>query len=173
MLNTLTIAQSLSKSGFKREQAEAIANVVADAAKKERGDLATKDFVRNQINVVRGEISDLRGDMNTLQGDINAKISDLRGDMHTLHGDTNAKISDLRGDMHTLHGDTSAKISDLRGEMHTLHGDTSAKISDLRGEMNSEISRLETRLIRWVVGTGIAVGALVGTAVTIGLSFVS
>ena len=155
MLNTLTIAQSLSKSGFKREQAEAIANVVADAAKKERGDLATKDFVRSQINVIRGEISDLRGDMNTLQGDINAKISDLRGDMNTLHGDTNAKISDLRG------------------EMHTLHGDTSAKISDLRGEMNSEISRLETRLIRWVVGTGIAVGALVGTAVTIGFSFVS
>ena len=133
MLNTLTIAQSLSKSGFKREQAEAIANVVADAAKNERGDLATKDFVRSQINVVRGE------------------ISDLRGEMHTLHGDTSAKISDLRGDMNTLRGDTNAKISDLRGE----------------------ISRLETRLIRWVVGTGIAVGALVGTAVTIGFSFVS
>ena len=114
MLNTLTIAQSLSKSGFKREQAEAIANVVADAAKKERGDLATKDFVRSQINIVRGEISDLRGDMNTLQGDTNAKISAVRG----------------------------------------------------------EISRLGTRLIRWVVGTGIAVGALAGTAVTIVFSFV-
>ena len=161
MLNTLTIAQSLSKSGFKREQAEAIANVVADAAKNERGDLATKDFVRSQINVVRGEISDLRGDMNTLHGDTNAKISDLRGDMNTLHGDTIAKISDLRGEMNSEIGTVRGEISDLRGDMNRETG-------TLRGE----ISRLETRLIRWVVGTGIAVGVLLGTAVTIGLSFV-
>ena len=50
MLNTLTIAQNLAESGFKREQAEAIANVVADAAKSERGDLASKEFVSSQIS---------------------------------------------------------------------------------------------------------------------------
>ncbi len=121
MLNTLTIARSLSKSGFKREQAEAIANVVADAAEKERGDLATKDFVRSQINTVRGEISDLRGDMNSEIGTVRGEISTVRGEISTVRG---------------------------------------------------EISRLETRLIRWVVGTGIAVGALAGTAVTIVLSFI-
>ena len=143
MLNTLTIARSLSKSGFKREQAEAIANVVADAVEKEHGNLATKDFVRSQINVVRSEISDLRGEMNSEIGAVRSEISDLRGEMNSEIGAVRSEISDLRGEM-------NSEISTVR----------------------SEISRLETRLIRWVVGTGIAVGALAGTAVTIVLSFI-
>ena len=76
MIDTLSIARKLSSSGVKREQAEAIADVVADAVDQQYGELATKDFVRNQISTVRGEVSDLRGDMNT-------QISDLRGDMNT------------------------------------------------------------------------------------------
>ena len=59
MLNTLTIAHNLTDSGFEREQAEAIANVVADVAKSEHGDLASKEFVRSQISAVRAEISKL------------------------------------------------------------------------------------------------------------------
>ena len=131
MINTLSIARKLSDSGVKREQAEAIADVVADAVNQRDENLATKDFVRNQISIVRGEISDLRGDMN-------AQISGLRGDM-------NAQISDLRGDM-----------SGLRGDM-----------SGLRGDMNAQISALETRLVRWIVATGLVVAGLLITVVTV------
>ena len=70
MINTLSIARKLWDSGVKREQAEAIADVVADAVNQQYENLATKDFVRNQISIVRSEISDLRADMN-------AKISTL------------------------------------------------------------------------------------------------
>ena len=124
MINTLSIARELSTSGVKREQAEAIANVVADAVSQRDGNLATKDFVRNQISIVRGDISDLRGD-------------------------TNAQISDLRGD-------TNAQINDLRGE-----------ISGLRGDTNAQISALETRLVRWIVATGLVVAGLLITVVTV------
>ncbi len=95
MIDTLSIARKLSSSGVKREQAEAIADVVADAVDQQYGELATKDFVRNQISTVRGEISDLRGDMNT------------------------------------------------------------------------QISALETRLVRWIVATGLVVVGLLITAVTV------
>ena len=142
MINTFSIARKLSDSGVKREQAEAIADVVADAVNQRDENLATKDFVRNQISIVRGEISDLRGDMN-------AQISDLRGDM-------NAQISDLRGDM-------NAQISDLRGDMSGLRGD----MSGLRGDMNAQISALETRLVRWIVATGLVVAGLLITVVTV------
>ena len=125
MLNTLTIAQNLAESGFKREQAEAIANVVADAAKSERGDLASKEFVRSQISALRGEMK--------------AEISALRGDMKT-------------------------EIATVRDEIGTVRGE----IGTVRGEM----SKLETRLIRWIVGTGIAVGGLVATVAAIVLSVV-
>ena len=124
MINTLSIARKLSTSGVKREQAEAIANVVADAVNQRDENLATKDFVRNQISIVRGDISDLRGDMNT-------------------------QISDLRGD-------TNAQINDLRGE-----------ISGLRGDTNAQISALETRLVRWIVATGLVVAGLLITVVTV------
>ena len=145
MINTLSIARKLSDSGVKREQAETIADVVADAVNQRDENLATKDFVRNQISIVRGEISDLRGDMSGLRGDMNAQISDLRGDM-----------SGLRGDMSGLRGDMNAQISDLRGDM-----------SGLRGDMNAQISALETRLVRWIVATGLVVAGLLITVVTV------
>lgn len=84
---------------------------------KKNGDLATKEFVHDQITVVRGKIK-------TVQGE----ISDLR-----------VQISDLRGDMNT-------NISDLHGEMHAQ----------------------ETRIVRWIVGTGIVV---VGYLIAEGLLF--
>ncbi len=114
MIDTLSIARKLSDSGVKREQAEAIADVVADAVDQQYGELATKDFVRNQISTVRGEISDLRGDMN-------AQISELRGDM-------NAQIS----------------------------------------AQDAKMSALETRLVRWIVATGLVV---VGLLFTLGIIF--
>ena len=77
MINTLSVARKLSDSGVKREQAEAIADVVADAVNQRDENLATKDFVRNQISIVRGEISDLRGDMNAQISAQDAKMSAL------------------------------------------------------------------------------------------------
>lgn len=126
MIDTLSIARRLSKTGVKREQAEAFANVfadvvvdaVSDAVAQKNGNLATKEFVHDQIKVVRGEIKTVQGEIKTVQGE----ISDLR-----------VQISDLRGDMNT-------NLSDLRGEIHAQ----------------------ETRIVRWIVGTGIvAIGYLI------------
>ncbi|MCY3628426.1 MAG: DUF1640 domain-containing protein [Bacteroidota bacterium] len=116
MIDTLSIVRKLSDSGVKREQAEAHAEAIADAIHQQYGELATKDFVRNQISIVRGEISDLRGDMNTMEGN-------------------------------------------LRGEINT-------KVSAL----DAKISALETRLVYWIVGTGLVVVGLCGTALTIFLN---
>ena len=160
MINTLSIARELSTSGVKREQAEAIANVVADAVNQRDENLATKDFVRNQISIVRGDISDLRGDTN-------AQISDLRGEISDLRGDTNAQISDLRGEISDLRGDVNTQISDLRGDVNTQISDLRGDMSGLRGDMNAQISALETRLVRWIVATGLVVAGLLITVVTV------
>ena len=137
MLNTLSIARKLSESGVTQEQAEAIANVVADAVNQQNGILATKDFVHDQVNVVRGEISSIRGE-----------ISDLR-----------VEVSDLRGDMNT-------KISSIRGEISDLRGDMNANDSAL----DAKISASETRIVRWIVGTGLTIVGLLVTSVGILLS---
>ncbi len=59
------------------------------------------------------------------------------------------EISDLRGDVSDLRGE----VSDLRGEVSDLRGDMNTTASDLR----SVISAVETRLVYWIVGTGLAV----------------
>ncbi len=119
MINTLSIARRLSESGIDRKQAEvyaeAIVDAVADAFSQQGKDLATKDFVYNQINIVRGEIKDLRADVNTETGAIRVEIESVR-----------------------------------------------VELSDLRGEMNAT----ETRIIRWIVGVGIALGGIVAAGIS-------
>ena len=113
MIKTLSIARRLSESGIDRKQAEvyaeAIVDVVADAFSQQGKDIATKDFVYNQINIVRSEIKDLRVDMNT-------------------------------------------KTDALRVEIESVR----VELSNLRGEMNAT----ETRIIRWIIGVGIALGSI-------------
>lgn len=65
------------------------------------------------------------------------------------------RINVVRGEI----GDLRIEVSDLRGEMNT-------KISFVRGE----ISASETRIVRWIVGTGIAIAGLLVTSVGILLS---
>lgn len=125
MIDTLSIARKLSSSGVEREQAEAIADVVADAADQQYGALATKDFVRGEISAVRGEISAVRGDMDS--------------GFSAVHGKMDSEFS-------AVHGKIDSGFSAVRGE----------------------ITALETRLVRWVVATGVVVVlGLLGTVVTI------
>ena len=113
MINTLSIARRLSESGIDRKQAEvyaeAIVDAVADAFSQQGKDLATKDFVYNQINIVRGEIKDLRADVNTEIGIVRVELSNLRGEMNAT----------------------------------------------------------ETRIIRWIIGVGIALGGIVAAGISI------
>ncbi len=127
MINTLSIARRLSESGIDRKQAEvyaeAIVDAVADAFAQQGKDIATKDFVYNQINIVRGEIKDLRADVNTETGALRVEIESVRGEIESVR----------------------VEIESVRVEL-----------SDLRGEMNAT----ETRIIRWIIGVGIALGGI-------------
>ena len=126
-INTLSIARRLSESGIDRKQAEvyaeAIVDAVADAFSKQGKDIATKDFVYNQINIVRGEIKDLRADVNTETDALRVEIESVRGEIESVR----------------------------------------VELSDLRGEMNAT----ETRIIRWIIGVGIALGGIVLAGISI------
>ena len=91
MINTLTIARKLAKSGIKREQAEAIADVVADAVSHQNGNLLTTEFVRTHVGELQkgtdGKIDSVRVEI----GDLRIEISELRVEISAL----DAKISAL------------------------------------------------------------------------------
>ena len=90
---------------------------------------------------------------------VSSQISIVRGEVIELRGDMNAQNSELRGEISELRGDMNTQISELRGDMNT-------QISELRGGMNAQISALETRLVRWIVATGLVViGLLVASEI--------
>ncbi len=107
MINTLTIARKLTKSGIKREQAEAIADAVADAVSHQNGNLATTGFVRTHIGELQkgtnGKIDSIRVEI----GDLRIEISELRSDMETQIASVRVDISELRVQISAL----DAKIS--------------------------------------------------------------
>ncbi len=90
MINTLTIARELTKSGIKREQAEAIADVVADAVSHQNGNLATTEFVRTHVGELQkgtdGKIDSIRMEI----GDLRVEISDLRVEISGLRVEISA-----------------------------------------------------------------------------------
>ena len=89
MINTLVIARSLSESGLEKKQAEAVAEAIGDALDQHNGNLATKDFVQNEIKVVDAKIDALDAKIDALDAKIDAKIDALDAKM-------NSKISDLQ-----------------------------------------------------------------------------
>ena len=72
MIDTLSIARDLSEAGVDWAQAQAHATVIAHAVEQQHADVATKEFVRNEISVVRGEISVVRGEISAVRGEISA-----------------------------------------------------------------------------------------------------
>ena len=104
--DTLSAAHELEASGFKREQAEAIAAVVRAG----QGDLATKaDIrqVREQLERSREQLEHKIEVANTqLRGEVKQDIAELRGevkqDIAELRGEVKQDIAELRGENRLL-----------------------------------------------------------------------
>ena len=75
MIDTLSIARDLSKAGVDWEQAQAHAEVMAHVVEQQHADVATKEFVRNQINIVRRELSEKISAVDAKISAVDAKVS--------------------------------------------------------------------------------------------------
>ena len=89
MMDTLSIARNLSEAGVDWKQAQAHAAVIAHAVEQQHGDVATKEFVRSELNALRGELS---SEISALRGELSSEISALRGEL-------SSEISALRGEL--------------------------------------------------------------------------
>ena len=76
----MSAAHELEASGFKREQAGAIAAVVRAG----QGELATKSDLRLLRSGVKQDIAELRGEVKELRGEVKQDITELRGENRLL-----------------------------------------------------------------------------------------
>lgn len=94
-----------------------------------------------------------------LEGKLAHELNGLatREDLAKFQGATREDLAKLRGEMRE---EMAALRGEMRGEMAKLRGEMREEVAALRGEMRGEMARLEARLIKWNVGTIIAVAGL-------------
>ena len=142
MLDTHAIARALAAADFTPAQADALTDAVRQAA--EHGvdveTLATKD------------------DLAVLGGAMKALEHTMKTDMAALERTMKADITALEGAMKT---DMAALERTMKADMATLEGAMKALERTMKADLRAEVAALELRLVKWIVGTGVAVAGLV------------
>ena len=133
MLDTLSVAQRLAAGGIDRDQAEVIADAIRQAV--EQGDYVTSDQFKAGMAELRAEIA-------SLDTRLSKQIAELHAEMQTQIAELQTQIAELRTEQRT-------QAAELRTEQRTQ-----------AAELRTEIASLETRLVRWMVGTVIATATL-------------
>ena len=137
MFDTHAVARTLTDADFTPAQADAITNAVRQAA--EHGDPVTSDQFKAGLSEVRAEIA---SQVANLDARLSTQVASLDTRLST-------QIAEVRADVAEQHAVMRADVADLRTEVRT-------EIAGVR----TEIATLETRLIRWVVGTVITTATL-------------
>ena len=133
MLDTHAVARSLTDAEFTQAQADAITNAVRQAV--EQSDHVTSDQFKAGLAEVQTQIANLGKRLSTEIAEQRAEIAEMRAEQRT-------EIAEMRAEMR-------AEIAETRAEQRT-------EIAAVR----TEIANLETRLIRWMVGTVTATATL-------------
>ena len=82
--------------------------------------------------------------------------------IETVRGELRAEIETVRGELRT---EIETVRGELRTEIQTVRGELRTEIQTLRGEDRAERYRMETRMIKWVVGAILANAAITGSLV--------
>ncbi len=124
MIDTLQITRSLISAGIDRGHAEATTEAIVYAVEQYHHDVATKEFVRNELNVLSARIEALEARLETIEARLTAKMEASEEKMI-------------------------------------------AKIEASEERMTAKMNAGQAQLLRWIVGTAIAVVGLVFTGIAL------
>jgi hypothetical protein len=172
--DTLKLADRLEAGGFTAVQARTAAGAFADAMSG--SDLATKADLGEAKAELKGELGELKAE---LKGELGELKAELKGDIAALKANLAETKAELRADLVEIEHHLNAKIAAVKAE---LKGDIAAVKAELQGDIagvKADVGRLEERIerraaesdgrmVRYVVGTGLAAMiTVVGAAWTI------
>ena len=134
--DTHAAVKTLTAAGASEEVAVAVVDVAQEAAAEHGRNLATRADIAGLRTELRAEIAELR--------------TELRAEIGELRTELRAEIGEMRAELR-------AEIGEMRAGIDAWREATRADIA----ELHTEQARMETRLIKWVVGTALVVGALI------------
>ena len=175
MFDTHAIARALTAADFTPAQADALTDAVRQAAEYDAagidvGTLATKDDLRAEVAVLNGAIKALEGAMKAdhaaLEGAMKTDRAALNGAIKALEGAMKADRTALEG---AMKADRTALEGVMKADRTALEGAMKALERATKADLRAEVAALELRLVKWIVGTGVAVAGLVVAGVVAAL----
>ena len=162
--DTHAAVKVLTGAGASEEVAVAVVNVAQGAAAEQGRELATRADISGlramldaQREATRADTSELRAMLDAQREATRTDIAELRATLDAQREATRTDIAELRATLDAQREATRADIAELRATLDAQREATRADIAELRAEH----ARAETRLIKWVVGTALVVGALI------------
>ena len=136
-------------------------NVQTEGIRELRGEMkAANDAIaglRKDGAELKGEVSTLRAETNggfvAMRAEMNGGFAAVRAEMGELRAELKGEIAELRAEM-------SAQRAELKGEIGELRAEVKGEIGALRSETHALVHSLETKMIKWTIGTVITVGSL-------------
>jgi len=90
--------------------------------------------------------------------------SEMKADFAGLRNDIDARFSEFRKDVEVRFANVDTKFANIEAKFDTKFANVEAKFA----HVDTKFANLESRIIKWIVGVGISVGAIIiGLLVTI------
>lgn len=133
-------------------------------------------YIKDQITDMKLDIRGIRGELKAANDSIVSLQKEMSGSVASLRAEVNGSIASLRaevsGSIASLRAEVSDSIASLRkevnGSISSLQREVSAVVATVANmeshyATKAELRALETHIIRWFVGTAIALTALAFT----------
>ena len=162
MLDTHAVARSLTDAEFTQAQADAITNAVRQAV--EQSDHVTSDQFKAGLAEVQTQIANLDKRLSTEIAEMRAELAEMRAEQRAelaeMRAEQRAELAETRAEQRTEIAAVRSEIAEMRAEQRTEIAETRAEQRTEIAAIRTEIANLETRLIRWMVGTVITTATL-------------
>ncbi len=144
---------------------------IESAREAEEPHVATKADIARLETLIVGTRSDLQGQIGDLRADMQAEIGGLQGQIGSLRADMQAEIGGLRADMQAeiggLRADMQAEIGGLRADMQRQMGELQSDLEDKINAVNTAGEKRLRHFLMWLIGTAIALAAVIIAAFAI------
>ncbi len=151
--DTHAAVKTLTAAGASEEIAVAVVDVAQEAAAEHGRELAT----RAGIAELRADVAAQREATRADTARLSVELAATRTDVETVRAGVEKVRETTRADIAEVREAARADARTIQASIETLRETTRADIAEVRAEQ----ARMETRLIKWVVGTSLVVGALI------------
>ena len=127
--------------------------------------------VRAEVEKIRADLkidiettrADLKTDIETTRAEVEKIRADLKIDIETTRADLKADIETTRAEVEKVRAELKADIETTRAEVEKVRAELKVDIEKVRADLKSDMAKVKYDLLKWQIGIGIALVAIMAT----------